>query len=359
MGFEIDFLPVGNGEKCGDAIALRFGNLFGHRDEQYIVTIDGGFRESGELLIEHLNKYYNTSRIDLAISTHPDNDHVCGVEVLLEKLVVKRLWMHLPWNHTENIANMFQDGRVTDNSVSESLRESLETAYRIEKLARNNAIPIDEPFSGLKDISGLITVLGPSESFFEKQLPYFRGTPVPKSASLVEQAKYAVKEIIQKVAESFSLETLDDDGETSAENNTSTILLITYGKDRLLFTGDAGIPALTDAADFFEAGGDSFSNVNFFQIPHHGSKRNVGPTILDRIIGPKQYQDNPSKTAFISVTKDGKPKHPAKKVVNAFRRRGVAVYVTEGQSIRHSDNAPQRDGWVNLVPLPFYSEVEE
>jgi hypothetical protein len=27
IGYEIDFLPVGEGEKSGDAIALRWGNL--------------------------------------------------------------------------------------------------------------------------------------------------------------------------------------------------------------------------------------------------------------------------------------------------------------------------------------------
>lgn len=39
MGFEIDFLPVGEEGKSGDAIALRFGNLFGQRSEQMVVVI--------------------------------------------------------------------------------------------------------------------------------------------------------------------------------------------------------------------------------------------------------------------------------------------------------------------------------
>ena len=37
MGFEIDLLPVGNESKGGDAIALRYGNLDGHRDEQTVI----------------------------------------------------------------------------------------------------------------------------------------------------------------------------------------------------------------------------------------------------------------------------------------------------------------------------------
>ena len=42
MGLEIDFLSVGEGEKSGDAIALRYGNLFGPRSEQTVLVIDGG-----------------------------------------------------------------------------------------------------------------------------------------------------------------------------------------------------------------------------------------------------------------------------------------------------------------------------
>ena len=32
MAYEIDYMAVGDGEKGGDAIALRFGNLTGPRD---------------------------------------------------------------------------------------------------------------------------------------------------------------------------------------------------------------------------------------------------------------------------------------------------------------------------------------
>lgn len=35
MGYEIDFIPVGNGEKSGDAIVLRFGNLLTGRREDH------------------------------------------------------------------------------------------------------------------------------------------------------------------------------------------------------------------------------------------------------------------------------------------------------------------------------------
>lgn len=54
MGYEIDFLPVGDNSKSGDAIALRYGNLYGSRAEQRVVVVDGGFTDDGEALVNHI-----------------------------------------------------------------------------------------------------------------------------------------------------------------------------------------------------------------------------------------------------------------------------------------------------------------
>lgn len=361
MGYEIDFLPVGEGEKSGDAIALRFGNLHGSRQEQTIVVVDGGFQASGEALVKHIKQYYDTSRVDLVVSTHPDDDHASGLEVVLNELAVGELWMHRPWNHTDDIARMLQDGRVTDNSVREALRRALEEARTLERLALAKGIPITEPFEGLQDKTGCITVLGPSEDYYESLLPDFRCTPETKagSAGLLEWAINAGTQVLQRVLETWDIETLDDSGETTAENNSSAILHIAPMPDRhLLLTADAGIPALTYAADYLDLCAYNYGLLSFIQAPHHGSKRNVGPTILNRIVGPKLKQDTRKMTAFVSASKDGAPKHPAKKVTNAFRRRGAPVCATNGEGICHFYDAPGR-GWHPITPIPFYNEVDE
>ena len=71
MGFEVDFLSVGDGQRSGDAIALRLGNLHGPRDEQVVMIIDGGTTESGERLAEHVRHFYRTTQVDFALLTHP------------------------------------------------------------------------------------------------------------------------------------------------------------------------------------------------------------------------------------------------------------------------------------------------
>ncbi len=359
MGYEIDFLQVGEKEKCGDAIALRFGNLYGNKYEQTVVVIDGGFKENGENLVNHINNYYNTDTVNLVVSTHPDSDHSSGLEVVLDELEVHCLWLHRPWNHTDDISRMFQDGRVTDNSVREKLRRSLENARSLEQIAYRKGIPILEPFTGLSDNSNKINVVGPTESYYESLLPNFRGTQNPKQESIFGSFYKSAQEIIHKIAESWNIETLDDSGDVTAENSSSVILLINIEGDYLFFTGDAGIEALTNAVDILEQNKLDLTKISFIQIPHHGSKRNVGPTLLNRMIGNKIEEKKKFRTAFVSVPTNGEPKHPSKKVTNAFLRRGAFVYKTNNNTIWQHRNAPDREGWTSINELPLYDEVED
>ncbi len=126
MGYEIDFLPVGDGSKSGDAIAIRYGNLYGSRSEQTVIVIDGGTKVSGQKLVEHIRNYYGTNVVDLVVCTHPDGDHASGLSVVLEELTVKRLWMHRPWEYSSTIRDAISDGRATDNSLAETLSESIQ-----------------------------------------------------------------------------------------------------------------------------------------------------------------------------------------------------------------------------------------
>lgn len=359
MGYEIDFLAVGEGSRSGDAIAVRFGNLYGARQEQKVVVVDGGFKESGTKVVEHVQNHFGTDVVDLVVSTHPDDDHSAGLALVLKELRVGQLWMHLPWLHTQDIARMFVDGRVTDASIREHLRKSLDTARDLESLATRRGIPIVEPFAGLSEWNGAVRVLGPGRAFYESLLPHFRGTPAAKDASMLEHFARGATELIKRIAESWDIETLTDDGETAAENNSSAVLLFAVDGKGLLLTGDAGVPALTAAADELDQLGFSSEAIEFIQVPHHGSRRNVGPTILNRLLGTRRQGDEVRKIAFVSCAKEGEPKHPSKKVMNAFRRRGAPVHATQGSDKWQHSDAPPRSRYSPSVPLPFYGEVED
>lgn len=360
MGYEIDFLPVGNGERSGDAICFRYGNLSGRRDEQTVVVLDGGYKESGEKLVSHIKTHYNTEYVDIVINSHPDCDHSSGLEVVLSELSVGELWMHQPWNHTEDMAKLFKDGRVTDNSISERLQKSLNDAIALEEIAEEKGIPIIEPFYGLTDKTGSLKVMGPTLEYYESLLTEFRATPEPKQEGAVSKALAAFAEMVRKIAEDWNFETLSDEGETTAENNSCTILQLDVDESHLVFTCDAGIQAISMAIDKMEIHGFSHEKLKFVQVPHHGSHRNVGPTVLNRLLGPKRVTDTKIRSAFVSCCPEGEPKHPNKKVMNAFRRRGSPVHATQGSSKWHySSDAPARANYSASIALPFYPEVEE
>lgn len=361
MGYEVDFLPVGEGEKSGDAIALRFGNLHGNRSEQTVITIDGGTLESGDALVDHILTHYRTDTVDMALLSHPDTDHASGMRRVLERMKVNQVLMHLPWEHSSHVKALLDDGRVTVSSLEQKAKKTLTAAKEVYDLAVRKKIPVIEPFAGGGTENGL-TVLGPTQDYYRETLANFEFMPGQKSAAatLAEMLKFAAKEAVRWLRETWTNETLQDPDEdaTSARNNSSVIFLLDVGGRKLLFTGDAGVPALTNAADYAEAAGISLVGVKFFQVPHHGSRRNLGKTILNRLFGPIRVDQAQDWSAFISAAKDGGPKHPHKKVTNALRRRGAFVHVTAGIAKLHHHEAPER-GWESAVPVPFYESVED
>jgi len=365
MGYEIDFLPVGEGEKCGDAIALRYGNITSDPPQQKVIVIDGGTKESGKELINHIDKYYKTKSVDLVICSHSDADHSSGLSEVLTELEVSCLMMHRPWAHITKVASSFEDGRVTIESLKKRLTESCNNVQDLEDIAIRKSIKVIEPFSDYESPLSNLLILSPSVAFYESLLPKFRDLPKIKERelSLMRLVAEAIKEKIILVAEKWNKETLKDPGEneTSAENNTSTILLLKIEGRKFLFTGDAGILALAQAIERAAEIGIDLRTANFVQVPHHGSRHNIGPSLLNQIIGPILPYHEFIKTAVVSAPKDGAPKHPAKKVTNAFQRRGAKVFSTsDGRGFcHHSNDVPSRPRWRDATPLEFYDEVDE
>ena len=357
MGYEVDVIGVGDESKSGDAIAVRWGNLFGAREEQKVVIIDGGFRESGQDVVNHVRGHYRTNVVDVVISTHPDQDHVNGLHEVLDELSVWQLWIHKPWEHTYGLAGKFADGRLTDSSLGQRLRESHESASDLVWKAERKNILVVEPFAGLSlHNQQEFCVLGPTAPYYESLIPEFDGMPKEKKelTALIAELASIVPKTVKRLVSTWGVDVLDDNDTTSAENNSSVITALTVEGQRLLFTGDAGVTALSHAADHLDF---SFQNaqLRFFQIPHHGSRRNVGPTVLNRLIGyPLPQGHSRSVTAIASTAKRGEPKHPRKAVMNAFTHRGVKAIATRGCTTLHFHNAPARQGWIAATPDDYH-----
>lgn len=360
--YEIDFLPVGDGERGGDAIALRFGTQL-NAQQQTVVVIDGGTQESGAALVSHIQNLYGTNVVNLVVCTHSDSDHACGLTEVLENLDVKKLLMHLPWSHAANIDELFKDPKINEDKLKSHFKKSLDNAHQLEQLAKKKKIPIVEPFSDSTQADNILSVLGPSKKFYEELLLAFRGAPEPAVKQIFAQKFVAgAADAVKWVLENWGIETLPepDANASSAENNSSAILLFKNNNEHFLFTSDAGVPALAGAVEVAKRIGVDLSTAKGLQVPHHGSKHNVGPAILNLIVGPKKAAEQVTKHAIVSAPVKGEPRHPSKKVVNAFIRRGAKVCATQGKVICfHGEDTPIRTNWVSADALPFSNQVEE
>lgn len=352
FGFEIDFLPVGNGSKSGDAIAIRYGSPGNYT----IMVVDGGTKDSGKELVEHIKKYYNTNKVDYVINTHPDGDHASGLTEVLNNLEVQQLLMHRPWEHSSEIRESLKDGRITENSLYKRLQEALNHAYNLEKIALEKGMQIREPFEGEK--IGEFIVLSPTKSWYQELLSDFRSTPETKERSfqaIIESGK----SILTKIKDLWNKDAIDESGKTAAENESSVVLYANLKGHQILLTGDAGIQGLNKAADYADSIGIDLTECTFIQIPHHGSKRNVSPSVLNRIVGKIVEEGSTiTKSAYVSAAKSSE-KHPRPAVTNAFIRRGAKVIATKGTTKSYSHNMPDREGWVKATPIEFLEEIDD
>lgn len=358
MDYEIDFIRVGEESRNGDAIAFRFGNLAegAPRAEQTVVVIDGGTLKSGQDLVDFIKTHYGTSRADIVVSSHPDADHASGLTIVMEELEVGELWMHRPWRE-EEVGQRIDIGRVVDSA----LKRSLEDASAVEQIAIRKNVPMKHPFSdGIIQHPNLI-VLGPSQEYYSELVEQFDESITQYALRVASGVTFA--HLLQRVRETWNDETLSEPIEgTSPKNNSSVVLLLHNNSQPIaLFTADAGVPALTKAADFADTLGITLANSQFIQVPHHGSRRNVGPTILNRIIGSPLAEGQYKMKAFVSNAKNADEKHPSKRVMNAFHRRGAPVCQTStnGNICYFSPGTCARQGYGPITHEPLYAEVEE
>ncbi|PBK03649.1 hypothetical protein CNQ84_13815 [Pseudomonas abyssi] len=350
MDYEIDFLPVGEGS--GDAIVVRYGEA-GHGG--YLHVIDGGHTETAQTITDHLHEYYPGYPIDHMVLSHADNDHACGLIGVMENFKVSHLWMNRPWLYAEQILEHFH-GNFSLQGLIDDIKQRHSYLVKLEELALQQGTVIHEVFQG--DRIGAFTVLAPTRERYIESIPDFGKTPDRYSAEAEDVQSYDLLRSLlesakKKVLEFWDIETLADDTKTSASNESCVVQYSTLGNGVLL-TADVGPVGLTEAYEYADQCG--LKKPGFVQIPHHGSRRNVTPTVLDAWLGPIKPQGTVGCTAFCSV---GSNKHdyPRAQVKNAFIRRGYEVYVTRTRWISHFKGLGHPNTGP-ITPEKFESEVE-
>jgi hypothetical protein len=351
--YEVDFLPVGNSN--GDAICVRYGTP---EQGYYLHVIDGGYADTADTIIRHIETHFGTDWfINHMVVSHADNDHCTGLIGVMERFEVKHLWVNRPWLYVDDVMDSFH-GSYSRDGLIRDIRQKHDYLVDLEDLAFERGTPIHEVFQGI--VIGAFTVLAPSRARYIRLIPDLDKTPTSYATDSTGFAGFFAKafEAVKEWAdERWDIETLSNNPEpTTASNETCVVQLGQIDGRKILLTADAGPEALAEAADYAETLG-LLSYPNFVQVPHHGSRRNVTPYVLDRWLGGRMKTEGATiGTAFCSVGGE-EPEYPRGQVKNAFIRRGYPVHVTRTDTKTHFFGYTGR-GWPASEPEPFNYRVE-
>ncbi|WP_352426189.1 ComEC/Rec2 family competence protein [Aminomonas paucivorans] len=350
--YEIDFLPVRT-NKSGDAIAIRYS--IGH--ETLIHVVDGGFLETGEILREHIQKYYMPfDQIDHVVVTHSDSDHTNGLRNILESFKIGKLWMLRPWEYADKLLNAFYRFKYVEN-LKDRLKQAYPSVAALEDIANQRKIPIYAPLQGAR--IGAFTVMAPTLDRYLNLIKTSEKTPdTNQNLTFQEMAKSAYETLQEFVLSPWG-EEIFPSRNTSDENEMSVIQYAELCSKKILLTGDAGRNGLQEAANYALSSGLKLPGIDIFQVPHHGSRRNVSSEVLDNWLGKKlKYRpENEVVCAIISSAEEDKD-HPRKSVIRALIHRGASVFSTEGKPLCCRANTPTRYGWESPEAIDYPNEQE-
>jgi len=317
----------------------------------------------GETIKEHLEQYYATQDyIDHVVLTHPDSDHANGLRHVLENCDVRNLWMNRPWLYADELLPRFANFTNADN-LRARLRQCYPTVVELESIANRRGIPINEVFQGAA--IGAFIVMAPSRARFldlvvdSERTPEAAPEEEDRAESLLEQVFRVAKAAVAYIRAAWGEEVFSPNP-TSRENEMSVVQFANFKGTTFLLTGDAGREALTEVINYAPNVSLGLPGIDRFQVPHHGSRRNVSTEVLDALLGPR-LSGPTADYKFSAVISSAKADadHPRKTVVRAMHHRGGFVAATEGVSICSGVDAPGRAGWSPAQGLPYYEEQEE
>jgi len=358
--YEIEFHSV-DSKRSGDAITMRY-QLDG---ETTIHVVDGGFQNTGEKLSTHIQNHYdNPKYINHVVVTHNDADHAGGLRSIIENFKVGELWMLRPWEYAEELLPRFSRYTNAEN-LRRRLREIYSNLAALEDIAIENGVAIRAPFQGTK--IGQFTVLAPSEDRFKDLVVASEKTPIAVAEAALMDGRGLLGVAFEKLGKFIRAlwgdEKLSSE-DTSAENEMSVVQYAHLIQHKVLLTGDVGREGLAEARDFAPNAGLTLPGIGIFQIPHHGSRRNVSSDLLNEWLGPKldsPPEEGAHKFRTIVCASKEDPDHPRKAVIRAMKHRGAKVFSTEEYDwVRfYGGSAPQRAGMQPAKDLPYPEEQEE
>lgn len=355
MAFEIDLLPVGSEKKSGDCIAMRYGDLVKGKEKQTVIIVDGGYAGTWkDTLKPFLRKYYNCEingklHIDLVVLSHPDLDHVSGLVEMAkdDEVEIGMIMMHRPWK--ELSPSWFRDGRITKNSLKDRLGDAFEKAKELADETLNiSQTKLEVGTYTFNEAS--ITILGPTSKFYKTCIANCEKTP--QQANNVENLPQSQGGKGAIAFEPYVKGKIkwDDSESTSPINESSLIFLFEYEGTKVLFTGDVGKEGLSKAIKYAHDNNIKLNDCSIIKMPHHGSRKNVNPAIMDAFVG--------SRVLYYSCASDDLGHHPSQRLINLMNEKKFKQFSTSGSALHYGKNAPDR-GWETASVFVSSDKIEK
>jgi hypothetical protein len=263
-------------------------------DRRAVILVDGGPTETYRSHLRPvLDIVAGDGRIDLAVLSHVDNDHVDGLLAFCNDLALAAstgdgprwaiggLW-HNSFARSLGSAELAQRIRLAAGHVSElgvglprlsAVLRGYAEGDQLEDVARRSRIPLNDGFAeGLVAVDdcppihlagSTIHIVGPTREILgdlrEEWTEWLRRRTGPG----VRDAAAAI------------------DADRSVPNISSITMLVESGTRTILLTGDAradDVLAGLGAAGLLD--GDGRRHVSILKLPHHGSARNIDEAFL-------------------------------------------------------------------------------
>jgi len=264
-------------------------------------------------------------------------------------------WLTIPLNNLNNIANFKADFKKYKSieELREKIKQSalkkedadIDHLYKsFEKIQELNDLCIKyniERKEALTDSFNYneIKIISPSREFYTNKVQLFTNIDFLKRVDYTKN----FSEVNETEESLIPCAIVDEKNDASPENLSATVIeLIDSKNKRYILTSDAGVESFDD----MEKNGFTTENLNFVQLPHHGSRRNISTNWIGKF-APEMFL----------ISAEGNKKHPRKAVISCIKKNlpNCKIYSTHKnkETISYTTNRsvfPNRN-WGNAEPI--------
>lgn len=306
----LKFINVGYGEafllQCPDS---RYAN------DTFTMLIDGGStdpteyadRSSGRIPFAEYVAQISLDHIDLMVSTHTHEDHICGLLPAAQKLCPTQFWQSLP-------DTFYRDTHELDVSLAQNLSQ--------DKFL--HALNDYRTLCGTVVQNGgkIRTVAAGDSGELCDGLTYHVLAPSAINAAELERATRELYAETEDTAFLQKLNALD-----AKMNNYSVMLLLDYRGTRILLPGDTNCMGY-DKID------RTAIRADIFKIGHHGQKDGVAP---------EQLQAIAPKAVVCCASSDRRYNSAHPELMQSLLEKGIDLWFSDCPPVPGGTPAPHRE----------------